>query len=671
MGVLVSFLIVIEIIAFILGIFLIIRKRGDSIPMSFSYSAVLTLATLSLSIQFFFLLGIPGVYFFFDIAIIVFSAFHIINNKDIIKKDTQRVFNFLKKNKSVVFLMIPILTYLFLQAFLVPPGNMDSMVYNLARVLMFKQEGSLFLENFSPMHQAAFPVGYDSLSFLFLRFNSDFGLATFSFMSYIIIIIGTFSFVRCFYDKKMGVNISIIIASLTEIVLQATTTKNDIPIAAVVVVIFLSGHHFIISRKSLPLYVLIVSLLWGLTIKGYFAGFALPFILFYSILLIKNFSFSGLFKLISINRIKFNYKFMLPLGLIICMTVFYGNNIKRFGTVFGEKKFVQCHQNKDGLLGGMINAGRYLLQSAEIPLKYGYKINEIHDNFLKENKSKGMLRKIKKIDLAGKTFISEDHSWYGPLGILLIIPSIFYCACFGKGYIRVVSLTLLSYFIILSYKIVWMPWNNRFFSLFFAGSGICIAAVFNRFLHKNKGVIKGLKGFIVLIAIYSLLSATLQNDRISTIPKYGSVNLFHNLYKLGSGVFNRNSPGKRCFPWLKYISDRKSHYERYLPKGMLNAFISSVGKGKKVILMVSFAPIFPLLLLRPDLDITVSKGGWVTLNNKAYNLNKKKDYMYIREKYDYIIFININMKKFKICEYSQDEDQVFYSKKGSIFHFKR
>ena len=671
MGILVSFLIGIEIIAFNLVIFLIIRKRVDSIPMSFSYSAVLTLAALSLSIQVFFLLGIPDIYFLCDFAIIVFSAFQMIHNKETIKKDTQRVFNFLKRNKLVVFLLIPVLTYLLLQAFLVPPGNMDSMVYNLARVLMFKQEGSLFLENFSPMHQAAFPVGHDILPFLFLRFNSDFGLAIFSFIGYIIIIMGTFSFVRGFYDKKMGVNISIIIASLTEIVLQATTTKNDIPTAAVVVVIFLAGYNFLSSRKSFHLYVLIISLLWGLTIKGYFACFALPFILFYTILLIKNFSFTGLFTLISINKIKFNYKFILPLGLIVCMTFFYGNNIKRFGTVFGDKKFVQRHQNKDGLLGGMINAGRYLLQSAEIPLKYGYKINEIHDGFLKENKSKGMLSKIKKIDLAGKPFISEDHSWYGPLGILLIIPSIFYCVCFGKGYIRVVSLTLLSYFIILSYKLAWMPWNNRFFSLFFAGSGICIAYVFNRFLHKNKGVVKGIKGFIVLIAIFSLLSATLQNGRISTIPKYGSVNLFYNLYKLGSGVLDRNGPGKRCFLWLKYISDRTSHYERYLPRGMLKAFIFSVGRGKKVLLIVSFAPVFPLLLLRPDLDITVSGRGWISLNNKFYNLNKKNAYMFLRKKYDYIIFININMKKFKVCEYSRDEDQVFYSKKGSIFQFKR
>jgi hypothetical protein len=672
----ISFLVVIELVVFDLGIYSLVRRKCDSVSIAFSYSAILTLATLSLSIQIFFLLGIHGLYFLFDIVIIVFSVFQIICNRDVIKRDTQIVFRFLRKEKLFVFILLPVLIYLSLQAFLLPPGNLDSMVYNLARVLMFNQGGSLFLENYSYFGQPSFSVGYDLLSFLFLRFNSDFGLAIFSFISYVIIIVGTFSIVVCFYNKKMAVSIAIIISSLTEIVLQATTIKNDIPAAAVVVVIFLAGYNFIISRRPIHLYLLIVGLLWGLTIKVYFAGFALPFILFYTAFLLykqKKISLRGFLSHISVNKIKLNYKYyIIPVGLILCIFFFYGHNIAKYGNIFGEKRAVARNQNQDGVIGGILNLGRYIIQSAEIPIKYGYKVNEIHDSFLKEYKSKGMKDKKSKIDLSSKTFLSEDHSWYGPLAFFLIIPVIAFSVFYAKGYIRVVSLTLAFYFIFISYKVAWMPWNSRYFSLFFAGSGICIAYFFNRFLNKNRRVIKGMKGLIILIAIYILLNGTLQNSRSSTIPSFTSTNLFYNLYKYGSSVLEGNRPVKKCFTWLGKVTKRQSQYEKFYPRNMLCTFISSVGRDKKVLVIGYFIPVFPLFFTRPDLEITVSKLDRVFLHNKAYSLSKKSDYMFVRANYDYIVILTKDIKKFKdIYRHIRDEEQVFYTKAGSIFRFKK
>lgn len=105
----ISFLVVIELIVFNAGIYSLVRKRCDSVSMAFSYSAILTLATLSLSIQAFFFLGIHGVYFLFDIVIIVFSVFRVIHNRDVIKRDAQIVSRFLKKEKLFVFILLPVL----------------------------------------------------------------------------------------------------------------------------------------------------------------------------------------------------------------------------------------------------------------------------------------------------------------------------------------------------------------------------------------------------------------------------------------------------------------------------------------------------------------------------------------------------------------------------------
>lgn len=676
---LISFFVLIEIIALSTSIYTILRRKCDSISGSFCYSMIIIMAIFSTSIQIFFLLGKPGLYFIFDIALIVFSFFHILKNKGRVRNDALNIFKFLKEQKLILFIFLPVLILLFLQAFLLPPGNSDSMVYNLARVPMFQQAQSLFLENYSFIHQAAFPVGFDILPFLFLRFNSDFGLAIFSFLSYMVIISGTFSITASFFDKKLALRVALIIASLTELVLQSTSTKNDIPCAAITVVIFLAGYSFLKNRDILDVYLLMVSSLWGLTIKSYFGGFLLPFLVLFTILLIKTLSFKRLREYFGSLKIKLHYSALLPLGLIICMTFFYGNNIKQFGGVWGEKRLVKANQNNEGILGGTLNAGRYLIQSAEIPVKYGYKINELHDRFLNNKKTAGVRDKQKKVDLADKTFLDEDYSWYGPLGFFLILPVIILAIVFTKGYIRMVGVSLVLYFIIISFQLAWMPWNSRFFALFFAGSGLCIAFVFNTYLNsppKNK-VIGHLKlwgtRLIILTAIYGLYSAALQGNGKLTVPQYQSSNLFYNMYAASTDAFQIRSGQSRTqwLDWWSRVVARKHHYEKFYPPQMLETFITKIEKGKKVLMMGYFAQVFPLLYSRPDLDITVSTYDKVTLDHKNYYLAKPEHYQVVRDHFDYLVAINKNIKKFGLYKNIGAEENIFYSLKGAIYKIKR
>jgi hypothetical protein len=69
----------------------------------------------------------------------------------------------------------------------------------------------------------------------------------------------------------------------------------------------------------------------------------------------------------------------------------------------------------------------------------------------------------------------QSHtSWYGPLAFLLVLPAIFDGLIRGDNFLKLATLSLLFFYVAVCYKIGWMQWNNRFFSLFFRGSGICI-----------------------------------------------------------------------------------------------------------------------------------------------------------------------------------------------------
>jgi hypothetical protein len=397
---------------------------------------------------------------------------------------------------------------------------------------MFQEERTLFLKNLTNFAQATYPWGYDILSFLFLRFYSDFGLSLFSFLSYTVIIIGTYGLVnKIFNNVYVSLTSAFIIASLKELVLQATTTKNDIPTAAVVVVCFLAGYNFFRSFKYIHLYIMSIALLFGLSIKGYFVGFMMPFLFFYLLLLMKEYSPKKLFHAVRSLTEHNKAPLVLPLGLFFCLIVFWVNNFNNYGNISGENAFVSMHINKDDFLGAVANVGRYLLQAAELPNKFGGDIlTAIHNNVLGKYQLIAVRPIVfKPLDLAGEFIPFEDLSWYGPLGLLLIIPSIFYSLFKGKGFIRVISLTLLAFLWALSYKLVWMPYNNRFFSLLFGGSGVCVALVVNRL---KEG--RYLTSTLLTISCIVLLYASLFNVKKPFTTPYDIALLTKKIFALDS-----------------------------------------------------------------------------------------------------------------------------------------
>ena len=379
-----SSVVIVEVFICIVGLYCIFREKGLNAAESYCYSVILIFALYSLSIQIFFLLKIHQFYYIFDLCLVTFFSFQVWKNKQFLSLTCEEFVQFYKGNRSIVSLLILVLSYLFLQGILLPPSTWDSMTYNLARVLMFQGEGTLFLKNVTNFAQATYPWGYDILSFLFLRFYSDFGLSLFSFLSYTIVIVGTYGLVnKIFNNVYVSLTSAFIIASLKEIVLQATTTKNDIPMAAVTVICFLAGYNFFRSFKYIHLYIMSVAILFGLSVKGYFLGFMMPFLFFYLLLLVKEYSPKKLLHAVKSLTEHRKTPLVLPLGLFFCLTVFWVNNFSSYGNISGESAFVEMHINKDGILGGVVNVGRYMLQAADLPEEFGGDIlTTIHNKVL-------------------------------------------------------------------------------------------------------------------------------------------------------------------------------------------------------------------------------------------------------------------------------------------------
>lgn len=498
---------IVEIILFCLGGTLLIYRPRLRVSEALSSGIVVGLISLSCIFQASFLIGQPSMSFILEGLTVIGILFLIKQRTRYLSLFYQSIKSFCLENRLISLILFFAWLYLALQAILLPPGNWDSMTYNLARVLLFQQEKSLYLNDVTTPRQAIFPVGSDILHHIFLRFYNDYGIGIFSFLAYLSVVLGTYALSQKYASPKISLMSTLVISSLPEFVYQSTSTKNDIMTVAVAIFCFLTVHRLLENLNLLDVCLLILGFCFGISAKTTFMAFLIPFVVFFGILLFKKYNLGIWLKLIWQNRWYFIF-LVIPVFILSQIWLFIHNH-NVWGGWSGSDDFSSFHQHQDGLKAALANLIRYLFQSIHLLPPGDILWQKILGFSLREG-----LKKIYNLlitPLMGTAGMhpnssfninwspNEDLSWFGLWGWLLIIPGVIYSAIIGRKFLRAVSFTLLSYIFIVSYKVAWMPWNNRFMSLFFASSGVCVAYLMNSLNFSKK------KWFYKLINFTSLL----------------------------------------------------------------------------------------------------------------------------------------------------------------------
>ncbi|BAQ66141.1 glycosyltransferase family 39 protein [Geminocystis sp. NIES-3709] len=551
------------------------------------------------------------------------------------------------------------------------------MTYNLARVLLFQQEKSLFLTEVSLESQAIFPVGSDILHHSFLRFYTDYGIGIFSFIAYLIISFGTYSLARRYASQEHSLIATLVIASLPELVLQSTSTKNDILTASVALFCFILAYRLLTNINVEDLVLLPISLSFGISCKTIFIAFTLPFVIIFSYLLIKEYSWQYLLKTI-IKYKDFFLVSILPIFVFLPLFTFY-HNYNHFGSWNGSEEFADLHKQTDGIKGTLGNLVRYIFQSIdsleplELTSKYvtekildheAYTItdylmkfynNTFHLIFGHSGIMKSPLFPLISNNDGIPFFIlramTEDISWFGILGFILVIPCIIYGVFQRDLFLKAVSINLISYSLILCNQLAWQPWANRFFSLFFGTSGVLIAYLFT-----NIKLNKFLGKLITLISIFTLIYvATFNNPKPLLKEPFEVTNLtdFNPLHWTKSirekSIWSKTNLGK----------NRTFYFDihGFPPVNILSKYI--VDNSKVALITTHDTWIYQYLFYNPNFKI-------IPFSYKDINLVDKINNIY---NIDYIFCLDVDNN----CQNLGNNNEVLWrsekGKKGVIFQF--
>ena len=296
---------------------------------------------------------------------------------------------------------------------------------------------------------------------------------------------------------------------MPQIIYAATTPKNDLVLGFIGSVILLLSSKLLKDLDINKLLLVCIALCYGLGAKTTFASFILFYVPVFLFFLVKKHSLKSIIRIFWSHRIVLSFT-LIPCLILAQIYLFAWNHI-HWGGFFGPPAFVHTVENRDGFIGALCNATRYLFESFHFPAlidSYAYKIfgfstpgmiQSFYNNWLNPFMSNYGLSPNYEFQVQWE---QTEHSWFGPFGFIILI-------CLPLFFLKGNSITKLSAivfslaFMLICFKISWTPMKDRYFALIFGASTLFAAFIVNRFIHRRY-LIKIVTGYSIFSFFFAI-----------------------------------------------------------------------------------------------------------------------------------------------------------------------
>jgi hypothetical protein len=405
----------------------------------------------------------------------------------------------------------------FLLVLFLPPNNWDSMTYHLSRVGYWLQQRA-FYPPWNPVHviQTIYPVNAELLLLWIVLFTgSDAGTGLIQWSAAVAGMVAIFGTARLWRATRAQAAFAALVwASFPEIMLQSTTTQNDI-VAAVFLLVacyfcmlgFLSNH-----LRALLLSGLAFGLAVGTKVT---VLLALPGMVAGALLLWQR-------RQVAPRRLGV---WMTACAAGVCGLALHTfvANLVIYGNPFGPANFLRATSAGADLSAALFieNAAKYLYQAADLTGVYsriavplvsvkaavGQWLFAAVD--LDPNQHRSPM--FPPFDFQMPIAMHEDIAWFGPLGILLLLPVLVWQTIQalrrGNEARAVVAAGATSFMIVASAWLRWQPWSGRYFVM-----GVTLAAPLLSFAYGRHRGGTVYRWSIALIAAMCLAEALISNQ---------------------------------------------------------------------------------------------------------------------------------------------------------------
>ncbi|NJP04818.1 MAG: hypothetical protein HC837_03895 [Chloroflexaceae bacterium] len=409
----------------------------------------LTLVSLSVSFQLAFLLGLPALSFLFEAIMLLVALFILRSRWRRLLLAWQRFRRFVATYWLTSLILGVCGSYLLLLVLLLPVSEIDTLVYNHTRVLLFQEQNTMLLSHVTKEHQAVFPVGSDILAHMFLRFYTDYGTALFGFLSYLVIVFGSYALARRYASPRLALCATLIVISMPKLVYQASSTKNDIVSAAAGLLCLLLLYRLSERPSGRDLLLLALMMSFGISTKTTFLAFLLPFVVLTGFILIRKHGWDTWWRILTSSWR--GVVFITIPVLVLSQVWLFVHNMLVWGGWTGSPELVQAHQHNDGIGGAIANLLRYFFQTPDLLW-----LTDAASRYLTGQKLSGVIQWLYDTTIAplvGDAGLgrypfeivwsaNEASGGFGPMAFFVALPALGYA--FLRGPLLLRSLVLIQ-----------------------------------------------------------------------------------------------------------------------------------------------------------------------------------------------------------------------------------
>jgi hypothetical protein len=457
-------------------------KKFDKLE-SCGHSIWLSMAFLCCTYKILFILSISEFSVYIDLLIDAACIVLSLRNRLHLQGLFIASFNFFQYNRTISkYCYTALLLYLFFLALILQPVNIDTNSYHESRILLSQQNNTLTLNQINDPCEVIYGLGYDIILHNHLRFFSDRGIAIYGFCAFLSILSFIYLISKMTLRKSESFLPVLFFLGMIEPVYQSLSANNDLPGTCASLACLYCFLKFRSDTSIIRIVLCLISLSWVIACKTTYVAFVIPL----ALLFIR-------FMYINKNKCKHLFVNMIhqPATLIaICIFILiispiieFTNNFRYWGHWAGSQEIINHATNQNGISGAIGNSFRYLFESIHAP----YFI----EHFAYRNFGFSIVDKINCVwsNIFFPIFGTDgestwpfsvnweqlEDSWYGPIG----------CACLVATFVspffktmdkfRLLGFIAIIYFGILSYKLSWRPFNDRYFTLFFAIGSIILS----------------------------------------------------------------------------------------------------------------------------------------------------------------------------------------------------
>jgi hypothetical protein len=401
--------------------------------------------------------------------------------------------------RTIVF---SIVAYWGLLAVVLPISNVDSHVYNLSRLAIAENAGFWQTGAWNSPRQVVFPWTFDAVHYPFLKIG--WGSALPSFLSFLGLAVMVFDLVSQRWGTNVGLWSVLSLLAMPTVMIQATTTKNDLGTAFGVGCWLYSLVRFQRSQSKFFIFTAALSLAFTAGSKTY----AVPICAILTVVTVWIWRKE-------VRALLLFAGFYLPCVVLFGSIETYVLSWQIYHRPLGPADFVHDQKNRDGLRGLAANFIRYYLGNFSFGID-GY-ANQSGLAKILESKCRKILHylHLNNVGYAFPHFFNDQtleftkksdeyYSDYGLIGFTALLTSSIYV---WKPRLRNPCWILVaSGFVALALNsliVGWMPWNGRFLCLSFVLFGVAMSIIV--FYELRRGFwLRQLFGVVIIWSAFTL-----------------------------------------------------------------------------------------------------------------------------------------------------------------------